>query len=230
MTTDTTKPTVDALAAAITAGDPRYTSLRTAPGARTFRDEQGRSLLHLAAINGSYELPIGRGKRFASGGGAMVSRLASGYTLSTIANVQTGFPFTPQLGYNPTGSGDTRNPVRPDVNPNFKGTVYPKTVAQYFNPAAFRAPANGAVGNLGRDTLTGPGYVDWDVSLAKGTQINERVRAQFRAEFFNVLNHSNFATPNAVVLSSATVASPTAGVITGASTSRQIQLGLKVLF
>ncbi|WP_205183663.1 ankyrin repeat domain-containing protein [Burkholderia sp. LMG 13014] len=52
MTTDTTKPTVDALAAAITAGDPRYTSLRTAPGARTFRDEQGRSLLHLAAING----------------------------------------------------------------------------------------------------------------------------------------------------------------------------------
>ena len=58
----------------------------------------------------------------------------------------------------------------------------------------------------------------------------ERVRAQFRAEFFNVLNHSNFATPNAVVLSSATVASPTAGVVTGAGTSRQIQLGLKVLF
>lgn len=185
---------------------------------------------HLAAINGSYELPIGRGKRFVSGGGALVSRLASGYTLSTIANVQTGFPFTPQLGYNPTGSGDTRNPVRPDVNPNFKGTLYPKTVGQYFNPLAFQAPANGAVGNLGRDTLTGPGYVDWDVSLAKSTQINERMRAQFRAEFFNVLNHSNFATPNAVVLSSAAVASPTAGVITGASTSRQIQLGLKVLF
>ena len=145
---------------------------------------------HLAAINGSYELPFGRGKRFLAGGGRVVSRVVSEFTLSTIANVQTGFPFTPQLGYNPTGSGDTRNPVRPDVNPTFHGTLYPKTVGQYFNPAAFQAPANGAVGNLGRDTLTGPGYVDWDMSLAKSTQIHERVRAQFRAEIFNVLNHT----------------------------------------
>ena len=185
---------------------------------------------HLAAINGSYELPFGAGKRFLAGGGAVTRLVASGFTLSTIANLQTGFPFTPQLGYNPTGSGDTRNPVRPDVNPNFRGTLYLKTVGQYFNPAAFQAPANGAVGNLGRDTLTGPGYVDWDVSLAKVTQVTERLRTQFRAEFFNVLNHTNFQTPNAVVLSSATVASPTAGVVTGAGTSRQIQLGLKVLF
>jgi len=44
-------------------------------------------------------------------------------TLSAIANLQSGFPFTPQLGYNPTGSGDTRNPVRPNINPNFHGNL-----------------------------------------------------------------------------------------------------------
>jgi hypothetical protein len=173
----------------------------------------------------------------------MANRAVSGWTLSSIVALQSGFPFSPQLGYNPTGSGDTRNPVRPDINPNFHGDLYPRTPQQYFNPAAFLAPAYGTVGNAGRDTLTGPGLVNFDLSLLKVTQINERIRAQFRAEFFNVLNHTNFATPNPVVFTSgptqgtpanqatAVVASPTAGVITAtATTSRQIQFGLKLLF
>ena len=135
------------------------------------------------------------------------TRAISGWTLSAISNLQSGFPFTPQLGYNPTGSGDTRNPVRPDVNPNFHGSLYAggSTAAranQFFNPAAFLAPAAGAVGNLRRDTLTGPGFTNLDLSLAKSTTIHERVRAQFRAEFFNVLNHTNLMTPNPVVFSS----------------------------
>ena len=131
----------------------------------------------------------------------------SGWTLSAISNLQSGFPFTPQLGYNPTGSGDTRNPVRPDVNPDFHGSLYAhgSTAAranQFFNPAAFLAPAAGTVGNLRRDTLTGPGFANLDLSLAKSTAIHERLRAQFRAEFFNVLNHTNLQTPNPVVFSS----------------------------
>jgi hypothetical protein len=202
---------------------------------------------HLAAINGSYELPFGRGRRFFSDAGAFGDRLISGFTLSSIVNIQTGFPFSPQLGYNPTGSGDTRNPIRPNVNPSFRGSVYSSgstasRVNQFFRPDAFLAPAYGTVGNLGRDTLTGPGYTDWDLSLAKTTRISESFRAQFRAEFFNVLNHTNLQTPNAVTYAAGptqgtpanqntpAVVSPTAGVITSASTSRQIQLGLKLLF
>ena len=202
---------------------------------------------HLAAINGSYDLPLGRGHRLLSRGGAVADRVVSGFTLSSIVNLQTGFPFSPQLGYNPTGSGDTRNPVRPNANPKFHGAMYgggstSKKVNQFFNPAAFLAPAYGTVGNLGRDTLTGPGYADWDLSLGKVTHIDERVRVQFRAEFFNVLNHTNLQTPNAVVYAagptqgtasaqeSTAVVSPTAGVVTAAATSRQIQLGVKVLF
>jgi hypothetical protein len=80
--------------------------------------------------------------------------------------------------------------------------------------------------------LIGPGLAELDASLLKNTAISERVNLQFRAEFFNLLNRANFATPNPVVFSSAgTIPSPTAGVITSTSTtSRQIQFGLKLLW
>lgn len=204
-------------------------------------------LRHVAAFNTSYDLPFGNGKALLAGLGPLADHVVSGWTLSGIATVQSGFPFTPQLGYNPTGSGDTRNPVRPDVNRAFTGSLYThgttaQRVAQYFNPAAFSAPAYGTVGNLSRNSLTGPGYSDVDLSLTKNTHVTERLRAQFRAEVFNVLNRTNLQTPTPTVFASgptqgsaanqtaSAVASPTAGVVTSAATSRQIQLGLKLLF
>jgi hypothetical protein len=225
----------------VSANTPAFVSYPTDP-----RIDYGRAatdVRHLVAISGTYDLPIGRGHILGSTLGGVANRAVSGWTLSTIIALQSGFPFSPQLGYNPTGSGDTRNPVRPDINPNFHGNLYPRTPQQFFNPAAFLAPAYGTVGNLGRDTLTGPGLANADLSVLKGTQISERIHAQFRVEFFNALNRTNFATPNPVVFTSgptqgsaanqttAVVTSPTAGVITAtATTSRQIQFGLKLLF
>ncbi len=187
---------------------------------------------HAASLNGSYELPFGKHQRFLSHSSAPVNFAAAGWTASAIVNVQTGFPFTPQLGYNPTGNGDTRNPVRTNWNPEFSGNLYPKTATQWFNPGAFLPPATGTYGNVSRDALTGPGSSEVDFSLAKSAHFTERVGLQFRAEFFNVLNHTNFLTPNEVVYSSATSGiSPTAGLVTATSTtSRQIQFGAKVSF
>lgn len=202
---------------------------------------------NLAAINASYDLPFGKNSFLFANARPIANAVVSGWTISAIATLESGFPFSPQLGYNPTGSGDSRNPVRPNRNPAFTGALYTngttaQRVAQYFNPTAFSAPAYGTVGNLSRDTLTGPGYNDLDLSLTKTTQLNERVRAQFRAEFFNILNHTNLLTPAETVFSTgptqgtaanqttAVVVSPTAGVITSAATTRQIQLGLKLLF
>jgi hypothetical protein len=193
------------------------------------------NIRHAGAINGTWQLPFS---------GALANpvtrQLLGGWSASGIATLQSGFPFSPQLGYNPTGNGDTRNPVRPNLAPGFQGSLYAKTVKQWFNPAAFTAPSPGTFGNVGRDTLTGPGLSELDLALAKSTTIHERLRAQFRAEFFNVLNHSNFTTPNAVVFGSgptpktptaAVAQSPTAGVVSAtATTSRQIQFGLKLLF
>jgi hypothetical protein len=218
---------------------PNNPSLDWGPAATDIRN--------LAAINASYDLPFGKNHLFLANAKPFANAAISGWTLSAIATLESGFPFSPQLGYNPTGSGDSRNPVRPNVNPAFTGLLYTsgstaQKVAQYFNPNAFTAPAYGTVGNVSRDSLTGPGYNDLDLSLAKTTQINERIRLQFRAEIFNILNHTNLGTPSETVLSSgptqgtaanqttAAVYSPTAGSITSAATTRQIQLGLKLLF
>jgi hypothetical protein len=93
-------------------------------------------------------------------------------------------------------------------------------------------PPTGTYGNLRRDPLRGPDLAQLDLSILKNTALSERVHLQFRTEFFNILNRANFATPNAVVYSSASaIPNPTAGVITStATTSRQIQFGLKLLW
>jgi len=186
----------------------------------------------LGAINGSYELPFGANQRFLNHTGRPVNVIVSGWTASGIVTAQTGFPFSPQLGYNPTGNGDTRNPVRPNWNPNFNGALYPRTPNQYFNPSAFLPPETGTYGNVSRDSLSGPGLTEVDFSASRNAHLTERLGLQFRAEFFNILNHTNFLTPNEVVYTSATSGiSPTAGVITATSTtSRQIQFGAKLQF
>jgi hypothetical protein len=91
--------------------------------------------------------------------------------------------------------------------------------------------ANGGFyGNLGRNTLIGPGLGTWDFSVLKDTRLQEQLNLQFRAEIFNLLNRANFNQPNAVVFTPSGV-SPTAGVITSTTTtSRQVQFGLKLLW
>ncbi|MGA8594827.1 MAG: TonB-dependent receptor [Bryobacteraceae bacterium] len=187
---------------------------------------------NVGVISAVYALPFGHGRQWLANGGGFGNALLSGWTVNSIVTIQSGFPFTPQLSYNPSNNGDSRNPVRPFVNPFFSGPVILGKVNQWFNPAAFLAPPNnsGFYGNLGRDALIGPGLGTWDFSLLKDTPIHERMNLQFRAEFFNLLNRANFNAPNAVVFTPTGV-SPTAGLITSTSTtSRQIQFGLKLLW
>ena len=187
---------------------------------------------HLAVIHGIYELPFGAGKKFWGSATGLRAKLAEGWSLSAIETLQAGLPFTPQLGFNPTNNGDSRNPIRPSLNPAFTGNVILGQPNRYYDPNAFVLPAPGTYGNAGRNTLIGPGFADLDISLLKTTALTEKVKLQFRGEFFNILNHANFGTPNTIVFSSASATpAQTAGVITStAGTSRQIQFGLKLLF
>jgi hypothetical protein len=187
---------------------------------------------NVGAVNAIYELPFGRGKTWANGWDGWGNGIMSGWSVASVVTLQDGFPFTPQLSYNPSNNGDTRNPVRPFVNPNFTGKVITGNPNQWFNPAAFlQPPANsGFYGNLGRNTLIGPGLATWDFSVLKDTKIRERLSLQFRAEIFNLLNRANFNTPNLIVFTPSGV-SGTAGAITSTSTtSRQVQFGLKLLW
>ncbi len=197
------------------------------------RRDWGPSALDIASqavISGSYELPVGNGKPWLRNASGLEGKLIGGWQLNGIVTLLTGFPFTPQIGSNRSGDGDTRNPDRPSVSSSFTGPVLSDSPNQWFNPGAFVLPTAGTYGNLGRGTLTGPGLAEIDLSLFKNTMVTERLNLQFRAECFNLLNHANFGTPNAIVFSSGTI-SPTAGLITAtATTSRQIQFGLKLTF
>jgi hypothetical protein len=223
----------DSLNATTSGGGPALASnpfnLRADWGLATF------DVRHIAVIDATYALPLGHGKRFLSDLGGFGNAVAGGWTVNSIVTLQGGFPFTPQLSYNPSNNGDTRNPVRPFANPAFIGPVILGKQTQWFNSSAFLAPANtapnpGFYGNLGRNTLIGPGLGTWDFSVLKDTRLRERLNLQFRAEIFNLLNRANFNQPNAVVFTPSGV-SPTAGVITSTSTtSRQVQFGLKLLW
>ncbi|HEY6946285.1 MAG TPA: hypothetical protein VI431_14190, partial [Candidatus Acidoferrum sp.] len=185
---------------------------------------------HAAVVDALYALPIGRGTRFASELARWGNGVVGGWSLGGILTVQSGFPFTPQLSFNPSNNNDTRNPVRPFLNPNFTGPVILGNPSQWFNPAAFLAPPpkSGFYGNLGRDTFIGPGLATWDFSVLKDTTFRENLGLQFRAEIFNLLNRANFNTPNLIVFTPSGV-SGTAGAITSTSTtSRQVQFGLKL--
>ena len=187
---------------------------------------------NVAVINAIYSLPFGRGQAMANSLQGFSNGLVSGWSVNSVVTLQDGFPFTPQLSYNPSNNGDTRNPVRPFVNPDFHGPVILGKPSQWFDPNAFLQPPpnSGFYGNLGRDTLIGPGLATWDFSIVKNTALRERLSLQFRAEIFNLLNRVNFNTPNLIAFTPTGV-SGTAGAISGTSTTaRQVQFGLKLLW
>ena len=197
------------------------------------RRDWGPSALNVtnqASLSANYELPFGQSHRWLNGVSRVESKFVSGWQLNGIGTFLSGFPFTPLIGLNRSGDGDIRNPDRPSINPSFNGSIVTGNPNQWFNPGAFVLPTPGTYGNLGRGTLTGPGLADVDLSIFKNTGISDKTNLQFRAEFFNILNRSNYGPPNATVFSSGAV-SPSAGLITTTATfPRQIQLGLKLIF
>ena len=191
--------------------------------------------LHQFSSSFSYALPFGSGKALGRGASGWVEKLIGDWQWNGIFSARSGFPVTPWLGLNQSGNGDTRIPDLPNWNPNFKGKVtlgadgFRKT-GRYFDPNAFLLPPTGTFGNVSRGALRGPSAYNVDTSLFKRVAVREGLSLQFRAEFFNILNHANFDTPNPILFSG-TGTNASAGVITEtANRERQIQFALKLLF
>ena len=121
--------------------------------------------------------------------------LGAGWQLNTIVSVQTGRPIPIDNSYDNSGRYyfNQRPNVVPGVNP-ILSNWNPST--GYLNPLAFSQPADGTFGDLGRNSIFGPGYRNWDFSVTKNTRLAERLDLQIRLEFFNLVNHPNFALPN----------------------------------
>jgi hypothetical protein len=162
------------------------------------------------------------------------NHVLGGWELSTVLTAVSGFPFSPAVGFDNEGLGapTTTGAERPNIAPN---CTYSSAVignpSEWYNPACFVLPQVGTPGDIGRTSLIGPGLFDIDFALMKNTRIKERMNTQFRAEFFNILNHPNFGIPNTSTFVSGGAISQTAGVITTTTTyQRQIQFGLKIIF
>ena len=167
------------------------------------------------------------------------SALLAGWQFNGIVTLRSGVPFTPALGAtNWSRSGNTSGEDRPSLRPGVGlDDVILGGPDHYFDTSAFVLPPQGTFGNAGRNILTGPSYAMTNVSLVKNTKIGalgSGGQLQLRLELFNLLNRPNFATPDRVVFAAASATeSPltTAGRITRTVTSsRQIQLGAKILF
>ncbi len=196
------------------------------------------NVTHQASFSAHYDLPFGKGQRWASNLSNVGNKIVGGWQLNEITTLLSGLPFTPLMGSNRSGNGDTRNPDRPNLNPAFTGPVVTGNPNQWFNPNAFTPAPFGTFGNVGRGVFNGPGLAEVDLSVLKNIAVSERINLQFRAEFFNLMNHANYASPNQTVFTNTGTfaapnytVNPSAGLITNlATTPRQIQFGLKLMF
>ncbi|HEY0347241.1 MAG TPA: carboxypeptidase regulatory-like domain-containing protein [Pyrinomonadaceae bacterium] len=153
--------------------------------------------------------------------------LTKDWRVSAIFQAQSGFPFTISVFGDTANAGTLlgENPIRANYTgqPIFGAGTH--TAASWFNPAAFATPAAFTFGNVGRNTIYGPGRQTLDLALQREFSITEKIKFQVRAEAFNALNHTNLGTPNRFVNT------PQFGTITEAATPpREIQLGARLSF
>jgi len=173
----------------------------------------------------SYILPIGKGKRFLGGLNGVGNALIGGWELQGIQSATSGVPFTinASIGESNTNGDSEERPNRVVGVP-----LYPsnQSASEWFNPAAFTATAFGTLGNSGRNIIYTAPQVSVDTSLFKDFALRERVKLQFRSEFFNMLNHPNFRSNSL----NNNFDAPGAGAYSAAQPSRQIQFALKLIY
>jgi hypothetical protein len=208
-------------------GNSNGTGIQNPGNLRLYRGNSDFDVRHLLVLSWSYDLPFGRGKRFASSAHGVAQTLIAGWRINSIETFSTGAPFTPVMVSSLLNSGNTVQ----WPNRIGSGKLTNPTIGAWFNTADFVSPGNYVFGNSGRNILFGPGTMQFDLSAFKDFAFNESGsrRLQFRAEAFNVLNTPQFNNPNAQIGNAA------AGTITSAGapllyqrTSRQVQLALKL--
>lgn len=197
------------------------------------KNERGPSSLDVTFINTTslvFDLPFGRGRKYGANWNRVYDAALGGWQINTINTANTGTPL--DVSYTPVAANDVTGRIpdyrgeaimRPNVIVNPSGVS--DTINRYYGGYTFSVPpANAPFGNAGRNAFRGPSFWQWDLGVNKSFSITERMRLQFRSEFFNVLNHTNFAIPNSNISDAAF------GTIRSTFPARQIQFALKLMF
>jgi hypothetical protein len=188
------------------------------------RGSSAFDIRHRTSQSVVYDLPFGRGRHF-NLSSSFMNALFGGWQINGTLTLQSGLPFTPALATSVSNAGGSR------PNRLSSGELSDPTVTRWFDTsfnvagAAWATPLQYTYGNGGRNILRGPHRTNFDGSIFKETHVTERLRLQFRAEFFNAFNHPQFDLPNA------TIGSAAAGLISSTVGSpRDIQLSLRLWF
>ena len=199
---------------------------------------------HVLSINGKYRMPW---DRLLTSGIAKV--VLGGWEINSAWRATSGLPQVIGAGFNVARNRHVLAADRPDLVPGFSASPNEGVTAGclgvapgqklgtpnlYFDPCAFSLPLAGTYGNLGRNTLIGPGVFNVDLGLVKNTPLaglREGMNLEFRTEFFNLFNHPNFRLPASALFLATGGRNTNAGQITGTTTfGRQLQFGLKLTF
>jgi len=181
---------------------------------------------NIAFVNFVYDIPFLRNSP-----NGFLKKVVAGWTFSGIVTLESGPPLNLGVNQHNVASvfpgGDVGN--RPDVT---GGVSYPHTASAWFSPSAFSAPTAGGWGTLGFDALRGPGRDNWNLSLFKSFVLSESrgSRFEFRAESFNIWNHTQFGAPGQNGGISTNFGAGNFGAVTNAYDPRVFQLGAKILF
>ena len=167
-----------------------------------------------------YDLPVGHGRALLSRSDP-VDWVLGGWQVGGIVTLRSGLPFTPLVSTDISNTGTTNHPNR---NGNGNLASDQRSIARWFDLAAFSVPEQYTYGNSGRNFLYGPPFRNLDLKIGKNFMIGEARRIEFRAEMFNATNTPHFSLPNA------NINLAQGGTINGAGEARDVQLGLKFVF
>jgi hypothetical protein len=190
------------------------------------------NLDHQFTASVTYNLPFGKGKAIGGNWSAPVNAVAGGWEVDVIERAISGFPLfvvdsANNSGVNFQWNGNSLN--RPDMTCNPK--LSHRTLAKWFDTSCFTAPANGELGNAPRAPVTGPRFINTDLSFVKHFALPyESMRLDFRAEFFNIWNHPHFYLPGGGSGMQDITASNFGEANATLNDPRFIQLALKLVF
>jgi carboxypeptidase family protein/TonB-dependent receptor-like protein len=188
------------------------TPLNSYADSRMDRGISGFDRTHVLALSYVYEFPQFRGKN------GFLKGALSGWQLSGISRFESGTPFAITIPGDVAGVGTSGQ------RPNITGSIELDNTQQRWFSGSFSIPAQGTFGSLGRNAVRGPGINNWDISFSKRTAIREKISLQFRAEFFNLFNHTQWSGV------SASFGAANFGQVTSARDPRITQFGLRLIF
>jgi hypothetical protein len=218
------KSTDDTSSFFASAGDANFPQDSNNPAERARSNFDARHRFSLAV---SYALPFGPGRPWLHEDG-ITTAVLGGWSVESVAAFHSGRPFTvallPEIDNSNTGRASLGFGANDRPNQIGDPALSTRGPGAWFNAAAFAFPPFGSFGDVGRNTLEGPGFANVNVGLLKHVPLGPRVRLQLRLEAFNLLNRTNFDLPDNFL------GSPTFGQILSAGSPRRLQFGTKLLW